>query len=139
EPQAVRRGNSHNVMSLLKKLFGRHRPDSGETTTHLIYIKIPAPIGPAERAERFEDPLEESLQRNGLGEVSGGGSLLSQPDADGKRSIEYCGIDVDVRDLAVGLGFLKAEMRRLQAPAGTSLEFQTQGTWHSIGIYDSTQ
>jgi hypothetical protein len=113
--------------------------DEQEPTTQLIYIKIPAPIEPLERAERFEDPLEEVLERTGVGEISGGGSLLSAPDADGRRTIEYCGIDVDVTDLAAGLELLRTEMRRLEAPAGTSLEFQVDGVWQHLNIYDVPQ
>ena len=128
-------------MKLLKGLFRpRGSASKGqESVTHLIYVKIPAPIGPLERAERFENPLEEVLQRTGVGEISGGGSLLSAPDADGHCSIEYCGIDVDVNDLAAGLELLTVEMRRLEAPPGTSLEFQVDGEWQQLNIYDVPQ
>ncbi|HEY7786795.1 MAG TPA: hypothetical protein VIB00_18840 [Pyrinomonadaceae bacterium] len=43
-------------------------------------------------AEKYEDPLEESLASSGAGALTGGGAMLSAPDADGHREIEWCGV-----------------------------------------------
>jgi hypothetical protein len=32
-----------------------------EAERHFIYVKIPEPLGPIARGERFKDPLQESL------------------------------------------------------------------------------
>src|SRR5262245_52645318 len=83
-----------------------------------VYWRIPAPIEPLERGERFEDPLDAALRKANLGEVTGGGTGLSQPDAQGRHSIEYCGIDVDLYDPVKGIPFLRAELARLAVPRG---------------------
>lgn len=38
-----------------------------------------------ERGELFEDPLQEALDKEHLGEITGGGSQLSDPDESGTR------------------------------------------------------
>ena len=61
----------------------------------LIFVRLPEPLPPTERGDRYEDPLDEKLKLAGIGEVSGGGSSLSELGPDGSRTIEWCGIDVD--------------------------------------------
>jgi hypothetical protein len=92
-----------------------------------VYIKIPADLGPMDRGEQFEDPLQEVLDKERLGTITGGGSLLSDPDEDGLRKIEYCGIDVDLYDALNGLQLLRRELVRLQAPANTMLLYELDG------------
>ena len=41
-----------------------------------VYIKIPADLGPMDRGEQFEDPLQEALDKAVLGTITGGGSQL---------------------------------------------------------------
>ena len=79
---------------------------------------------PIDRGEKYEDPLDEALQKAGFGEVTGGGSQLGGPNPDGSPHIEWVGIDVDLTDLSKGLPFLKHELKRLGAPQGTTLEFK---------------
>ncbi len=92
-----------------------------------VFIQIPEPIMPSDRSDKYEDPLNTSLQQAGLGEVTGGGSQLGEADKDGERRIQWVGIDVDLNDLAKGLPFLKSELKRLGAPAGTIIEYEING------------
>ena len=85
----------------LKSWLGRDSDSTLEANVNhdsplFVYIKMPGHIEPIERGERFEDPLQEALERSELGYITGGGSQLSEPDNDGRRSIEFCGIDVDL-------------------------------------------
>lgn len=100
--------------------------------TQLVFIKIPDPVLPLERAEKYEDPLNRALQDAKLGEVSGGGSMLSAPDAAGNRHIEWVGVDADVTELDPGLAVLKRELERLGAPPGTVLEYERNGRQHEL-------
>lgn len=84
---------------------------------HFFYVRIPGDIGPIERGRRYADPLDEALEAEGLGSVSGGGTQLR---ADG--SIKFCGIDVDVTDRERGLACILRVMRELNAPEGTVVE-----------------
>jgi hypothetical protein len=92
-----------------------------------VYIKMPGDIDPLDRGERFEDPLEEALTREGLGTITGGGSQLSEPDDDGDRSVEFCGIDVDLYNVENGLALLRRELIHLEAPLGTLLLYELDG------------
>ncbi len=88
-----------------------------------VYIKIPEDIQPLARGDKYEDPLQERLSAQELGEVTGGGSQLGDNTPEGSPTIEYCGIDVDVRDLSAGLELLRSALRELNAPVGTELQY----------------
>ena len=82
-----------------------------------FYVRIPGNIQPIERAERFEDPLQAALENEELGEVTGGGSQMGEG-----KTVEFCGLDVEVTDRDRGLQVIRAVMRRLAAPPGTVIE-----------------
>ena len=136
----MRHGGGMSLVSSLKRLFGIGSSSSAPHTSEkpkdelFVYVKIPAPIEPLERASRFEDPLQEALERARLGEVSGGGSMLSAPDAGGRKHIVYCGIDVDLDDAEPGLALLHRELVRLQVPDGTVLEYERNGQRFEVPI-----
>jgi hypothetical protein len=102
-----------------------------------VYIKLPVDLQPLERGELFEDPLQEALERESLGTVTGGGSQLSDLDEDGRRQIEFCGIDVDLYDPQKGLVLLRSELIRLKAPPGTLLLYELNGHEWEEPIYDT--
>jgi hypothetical protein len=60
----------------------------------------------------YEDPLEEELERLGLGEVVGGGTWL-----DGRG----CDIHIAVQDAAEGLRVIREVLRGLNAPPSTRI------------------
>ena len=91
-------------------------------TDHFVYAKILDPIGPMDRGDKYEDPLQEQLQEAGLGEVTGGGTQLGEG-----RSIEFCGVDISLNDLETGLPFVADALAKLGAPAGSVLEYERDG------------
>lgn len=70
-----------------------------------------------ERGERFEDPLQAALDAEDLGEVTGGGSQMGEG-----KTVEFCGLDVEVTDRDRGLQVIREVMHRLNAPSGTVIE-----------------
>jgi hypothetical protein len=86
------------------------------------YAQINARIMPMDRGERYEDPLAEALAKNGLGEVTGGGTMQS---ANGE--IDYCGVDIDLFDISKGIPFVCDFLARLGAPKGSKLQYQHRG------------
>lgn len=88
-----------------------------------IYIKIPDSIGPIDRGEKYEDKLELLLAAHGLGSISGGGCSLGDPQPNGKRFIEFCGVDVDTTDLDKVRELLRETLPTLGAPVGTQLYY----------------
>ena len=93
-----------------------------------VFAKVPESIMPIDRGEKYEDPLDAALKRENLGEVTGGGTQLSEPDAEGRRVVEWVGLDIELTDLERGIPFLKKELLRLGAPAETILEFTRAGS-----------
>jgi hypothetical protein len=122
-------------MGFLQELKELLRGDSGPTTASevsqanplFVYIKIPGDLDPFDRTERFADRLQEALELAELGRIAGGGSQLSEPDSEGGRSVEFCGIDVDLYHLCKGLELLRKELIRLEAPPGTTLLYELNG------------
>ena len=82
-----------------------------------FYVRIPGDIQPDERGERFEDPLQAALDKEDLGEVTGGGSQMGEG-----KSVQFCGLDIEVTDRDRGLRLIRDVMRRLGAPHGTVIE-----------------
>lgn len=119
----------------LKRLLSSPAPqasDGGDNDgafdpERFIYLKVPGNIQPIERGERFEDPLQAMLEETGLGGVSGGGSSLSDADAEGRRVVEFCGIDIDVDDRDAALRRLRAFLPELSIPPGTELHYTRDG------------
>jgi hypothetical protein len=101
-----------------------------------VFVRIPESLEPLERAEKYEDPLEESLASSGAGALTGGGAMLSAPDAAGHREIEWCGIDIDLFDFNNGLELIRTELKRLGAPQGTILEYTLDGIAYERDIYE---
>jgi hypothetical protein len=89
---------------------------------------IPEALGPVHRGERYEDPIQESLDARGLGEVTGGGSQLGDEQPDGTRPIEFCGLDVELMNLEQGRALLRSRLVELGAPVGTELHYTVGDT-----------
>jgi hypothetical protein len=131
-------------MGVLKEIKGRSRNKPASVTRVslvnegnplFVYIKIPGDLDPFERWEQFEKPLQKALEKDGLGEVTGGGSQFSEPDEDGLESVEFCGIDIDLYDAWKGLALLHRELIRLQIREGTTLLYVLDGRGREEPIY----
>jgi hypothetical protein len=86
------------------------------------YARVNARIMPLDRGERYEDPLGEALAENGLGEVTGSGTMLSD-----EGEIAYCGIDLDLCDLSQAVSFVCTFLTQRGAPKGSQLEYELNG------------
>ena len=91
--------------------------DAATRGGHFVYVRIPEPLRPFDRGDKYEEPLAAALAEAGLGEVTGGGQQLGEGD-----SIVYCGVDVILSDRTRGLALLRHELRRLGAPVQTVIE-----------------
>ena len=106
---------------LMSKLLAKQ--SAAAAPTDFIYVLLPANIYPEERGDKFEDPIDAELKLLRLGEVSGGGSLMSEEHEDGSRHIIYCGIDIDTTDLARTRSMLRELLPELGCPVGTEIQF----------------
>jgi hypothetical protein len=91
-------------------------------TTFFVYAKVMEPIQPLDRADRYEDPLEEILEQCGLGEVTGGGSQLTR---DGE--IVFAGIDLELANLDDAVEVVRQSLETSGAPNGSELQFEREG------------
>lgn len=96
-----------------------------------VFVKIIESIMPIERSHKYEDPLDDALKMEKLGEVTGGGSSLSK-----ENKIEWVGVDVDLIDLDRGLPFLKRKLIELGAPKGSTLEYQLNGSKIEVPVHN---
>src|SRR5437868_5292169 len=87
------------------------------------YAQLNARIMPLDRGERYEDPLADALAENGLGEITGGGSLQAE-----NGEIQYCGIDIDLFDVAKAVPFICDFLARCGAPKGSKLQYEHGGS-----------
>jgi len=108
-------------------LNGSRPNESAPNEPQLVQVWIPEQIQPPDRGAKYEDPLDAALKKEAVGEVNGGDTRLSAPNADGTRSIEWVGLDVDLSDFERGLSILKRELLRLGAPPDTVLEYSRDG------------
>lgn len=91
-------------------------------STISAYAQLNARIMPIERGERYEDPLGDALEENGLGAVTGGGTLQSEA-----GEIDYCGVDVDLFDVAKAVPFVCEFLTKCGAPKGSKLQYEANG------------
>jgi hypothetical protein len=88
--------------------------DRGE---FFFFVRIPEPLYPEARGEKYQEPLAEAVRAAGLGKVVGGGQQLG----DG-NTVVYCGVDVILSERVRGLELLREVLPRLGAPVGTVIE-----------------
>jgi len=90
-------------------------------------------IEPIARGERYEDPLEAFLIRNGLGEPDGGGTQLGDT-----PKIEFVDVTFWLSNSDDALAEVAEELGRLGAPIGSELQFIRNGE-AQIRTFGSTE
>lgn len=95
-----------------------------EPETEFVYVMLPESLMPIDRGDRYEDPIDDELQAEGLGYVSGGGSALGDERPDGTRLIQYCGVDIEAHDLDPVLELLRRKLPELGCPKGTQIHYR---------------
>ena len=89
---------------------------------------------PVDRGELYEDPLQELLTGNAWGEVSGGGSQLSE-----QGEIQFCDIEILLVEVTPEiLGAIATKLESLGAPVGSRMLSEPElpfGSNEGLGIY----
>ena len=130
-------------MSISQKTNGTRPDPKSNTLTNqanhqnplFVYVRIPGDMDPQDRWERFSVPLQQALEKEDLGAVTGGGTQFSEPDENGDDFVEFCGIDVDLYNAVKGLALLRQELVRLRVPAGTALLYRLEGREWEEPVY----
>lgn len=102
-----------------------------------ILVTINGRIQPLHRGEIYEDPLDEILSENSIGEVSGGGTLQSQ-----SGEIEYCDIEIQVINSSNGtVELIRSALEKIGVPKGSKIKVAATdseiefGTLEGLAIY----
>lgn len=92
-------------------------------------VHLNARLRPDDRGEWFEDPLEEVLGAQKVGEITGGGTLQAE-----SGEIQSCNIELELRDSSANLiDWLVAGLEQLGAPKGSTLTLTESGIERSFG------
>lgn len=95
-----------------------------------IGVTIVGERDPYERDAKFGAPLDRALQKYGIGEVGGAGSMITR---DGKGA--YSDLSLSVYDVEGAVEFVRKKMRRLGAPKGSCIRFRRNGEFVSLPIH----
>jgi hypothetical protein len=79
-------------------------------------VRLYEHVEPLDRGDRYEDPLGAAVGREGLGTVTGGGSLLSE-----EGEIEFAEIEVDCTDQARAMAKAVEALEAAGAPQGSEI------------------
>jgi hypothetical protein len=74
-------------------------------------------IGPMDRGDRYEDPLQKALEEHGYGETDGGGTMLSK-----EKEIEFIDIHMFLSTPEAGIPFVIQFLEKRGAPKGSKLK-----------------
>ena len=85
---------------------------------YFVFAKLIDPIDPNTRVQKYEEPLQASLEAKGIGNITGGGTMHNSD-----KSIEYVGLDILLDDLDASLDFVRIALYALGAPDGSELLF----------------
>lgn len=89
---------------------------------HFVTATLWEYIMPLDRGDRYEDPLDEALSAQGLGETCGGGSMMSED-----YGIEFVDIEIKLTDLTRGLSVVANTLTSQGAPRGSVLRYSRNG------------
>ncbi|MEB8330233.1 hypothetical protein OO009_12785 [Flavobacteriaceae bacterium KMM 6897] len=124
-------------MNFFKKLLGIQ--EKVEDSENFVVATINDKVMPIDRGEIYEDPLDEFLQANGIGEVTGGGTMQMK-----SGELEYCDIEIQLKSDKINEGHIKAiidKLEELGAPKGSKLTIEKTdqkiefGKKEGLGIY----
>jgi hypothetical protein len=111
------------VMGILSSFFGLGgcKESNPEVVREELKVDITAQLNhlimPLDRAERYEDPLNEALIQKRFGETDGGGTMQLQ-----SGEIEYIDVEIILSDLTGGIPFVVEQLEAFGAPKGSILK-----------------
>ncbi len=110
--------------------LSKKRVKKAGTDVQYVVANLNAKLQPLDRLDYFEDPLDEILRSKNTGEVSGGGSLLTE-----SKEIESCDIEIEVKSSTDDvIAIIKDALESLGAPKGSKLIIEEHGKEILLGI-----
>lgn len=84
--------------------------------SHLVLARLYEYIEPIDRGDRYEDPLQDALDKAGAGRVTGGGSQLDE-----LGGITFVDIEIELANLDGALQVVVEALEAAGAPQGSEL------------------
>ena len=73
---------------------------------HLVLARVYEHIEPIDRGDRYEDPLQATLEKMGIGRVTGGGSQLDE-----LGEIAYADVEIELANVDEALRIVAGPLR----------------------------
>ena len=90
--------------------------------SNFIQLTVRPGVEPQERESRYGDPINAILKENKVGEVTGGGTMLDKPDANGKQGFEFSDIEIEMSSHDKhGLEVLLEALKKSNFPEDTEI------------------
>ncbi len=83
---------------------------------HLVLARVYEHIEPIDRGDRYEDPLHATLEKVGIGRVTGGGSQLNE-----LGEIAYADVEIELANVDEALGIVAEALEIAGAPQGSEI------------------
>ncbi|PJZ43659.1 hypothetical protein [Leptospira brenneri] len=111
-------------MGIFSNIFKNKKPLD---KTYLVTAQLNHLLMPIDRGNIYEDPLNEALKENNLGEVDGGGTMQNKT-----GEIEFIDVEIILYNLEEGIPFLIKKLEELGAPKSSLLHFQDESNQNQI-------
>lgn len=111
--------------------FGGARKQEIAPRGEVVTARLNAKLQPIDRGDYYEDPLSETLSAAALGEVTGGGTQLSE----NPYGIEFCDLEICVNEASEEtLAVIIKRLNDLGAPKGSRLIIESTGKQIPFGV-----
>jgi hypothetical protein len=111
-------------------MFGRLFKRKTKSSAQYMVARLNARLMPINRGAIFEDPLNKELTERKAGEVTGGGSALSQ-----LGEIECCDIEIELSgSTAETISLIIQTLEKLGAPKGSKLRVEAEDREVEFGV-----
>lgn len=90
---AILKNKTAQNMNFFKKIFGSKSEPQNVENSEFIIVTLNDKIQPIDRGDYYEDPLEEYLQKNEIGEITGGGTMQAE-----NGEIEFVDIEIELKN-----------------------------------------
>src|SRR6266404_6773955 len=92
------------------------KPDRQKSVSSSVTAQLNHKLMPLDRGERYEDPLQDELEKHGFGETDGGGTMTQK-----SGEIEFIDIEMRLRQTGKSIPFVIKRLESYGAPKGSKL------------------
>ena len=126
-------------MNISEKLFRKDKVEENKTSGNFLVANLNDRLMPIDRGDIYEDPLDEYIQANETGEVTGGGTIQLRT-----VEIKYCDVEILLNSYDINQEHIKLiikKLEELEAPKESKLTIEKTeqkiefGKKEGLGIY----